>query len=92
MLGNWFKTSLVDGRDHGVCSAPRARLLGGAQGILVALAIGLAANLWAYWFSDAMVLRLYNAREVDATSAPALYASVQELTQRAHGCRCPGCT
>ena len=24
-------------------------------------------NLWAYWFSDTMVLKLYNASEVDAT-------------------------
>ena len=36
--------------------------LGGAQGMLVALAFGVATNLAAYWFSDKMVLRMYNAR------------------------------
>ena len=47
------------------------------------LALGLATNLWAYWYSDTMVLKLYNAREVDATSAPQLYATVKDLAGRA---------
>ena len=40
-------------------------------------------NIFAYWFSDAMVLRMYNAQEVDAASAPQFYGLVQELSQRA---------
>jgi Zn-dependent protease with chaperone function len=40
-------------------------------------------NLWAYWFSDTMVLRLYDAREVDARSAPQFHAIVSELAARA---------
>jgi heat shock protein HtpX len=40
-------------------------------------------NLWAYWFSDKMVLRMYNAHEVDETSAPQLYNMVRELAGRA---------
>ena len=27
-------------------------------------------NVWAYWFSDKMVLKMYKAREVDAASSP----------------------
>src|SRR5512140_1974502 len=57
--------------------------IGGANGMLLALAIGGAMNLFAYWFSDKMVLRMYNAREVDAASAPQFYGLVQELAQRA---------
>jgi heat shock protein HtpX len=40
-------------------------------------------NLFAYWFSDKMVLRMYNAQEVDETSAPQLYSMVKELAGRA---------
>ena len=57
--------------------------VGGAQGMIVALALGAGLNFVAYWFSDAMVLRMYNAREVDAHSAPQFYAMVTELARRA---------
>jgi heat shock protein HtpX len=57
--------------------------LGGAQGMLVALVLGGAMNLWAYWFSDKMVLRMYNAQEVDESTAPGLYRMVRELAERA---------
>src|SRR5206468_2404552 len=53
------------------------------KGMLIALALGAATNLWAYWFSDTMVLKLYNAQEVDRATAPQLYAIVTELAQRA---------
>jgi heat shock protein HtpX len=56
---------------------------GGANGMLLALALGGAMNIFAYWFSDAMVLRMYNAQQVDAASAPQLYNVVRELSQRA---------
>jgi heat shock protein HtpX len=51
--------------------------------MVLALLLGGAMNLWAYWFSDKMVLRLYNAQEVDETSAPGLYRMVRELAGRA---------
>jgi heat shock protein HtpX len=40
-------------------------------------------NFFSYWFSDTMVLKMYNAREVDATTAPQFYRMVQELAQKA---------
>jgi heat shock protein HtpX len=58
-------------------------MLGGGQGMLFALLIGLGTNLWAYWFSDSMVLRMYNAQEVDAASAPQVYGIVEELVKNA---------
>jgi heat shock protein HtpX len=57
-------------------------MLGGGQGMLLALLIAVGMNFWAYWFSDKMVLRMYNAQEVDAASAPQVYGLVQELAQR----------
>src|SRR5512134_201614 len=58
-------------------------VIGGQQGMLVALAIGGALNFAAYWYSDKMVLAMYRAQEVDATSAPQLYGMVRELAGRA---------
>ncbi len=57
--------------------------IGGQQGMLLALVFGGAMNLWAYWFSDKMVLKMYRARQVDAASSPYLYNMVKELAGRA---------
>ena len=82
MLGNWFKTGLLMAAIMALFGVVGA-LIGGGQGMLLALAIGAVMNFWAYWFSDTMVLRLYRAREVDQASAPQLYGRVQELATRA---------
>jgi heat shock protein HtpX len=82
MLGNWFKTGLLMAAIMALFGMVGA-VLGGGQGMLLALALGLGINLWAYWFSDTMVLKLYRAQEVDATSAPQLYNSVRELAAHA---------
>jgi heat shock protein HtpX len=58
-------------------------MLGGKQGMMLALLFALGMNFFSYWFSDKMVLKMYNAQEVDASSAPQFYAMVQELAQRA---------
>jgi heat shock protein HtpX len=82
MFGNWLKTSLLMAAIVALFGTVGA-LLGGAQGMLLALVLGGAMNLWAYWFSDRMVLRMYNAQEVDETTAPGLYRIVRELSERA---------
>jgi heat shock protein HtpX len=51
--------------------------------MLIALALGGAMNFWAYWNSDKLVLRMYNAQAVDETSAPEFYGMVRELSERA---------
>ena len=58
-------------------------LLGGRGGAMIALVIALGTNIFAWWSSDKMVLRMHNARPVTRASAPELYALVQELAQRA---------
>jgi heat shock protein HtpX len=57
--------------------------VGGRQGMVVALLVALGLNFFSYWFSDKLVLKMYNAREVDETSAPQFYRMVAELVQRA---------
>jgi heat shock protein HtpX len=58
-------------------------LLGGRAGMTMALVIALGMNFFSYWFSDKLVLRMYNAKEVDASSAPQFYRMVEDLAQRA---------
>ena len=57
--------------------------VGGRQGMVVALLIALGLNFFSYWFSDKLVLKMYNAREVDETSAPQFHRMIAELVQRA---------
>ena len=59
------------------------RMLGGQAGMMLALAVALAMNFVSYWFSDKIVLRMYNAREVDESSAPQFVGMVRELATRA---------
>lgn len=82
MFGNWLKTAILMAGILALFGVVGAAL-GGGQGMLIALLIGGAMNFFAYWFSDKMVLRMYNAQEVDETSAPMLYSMVRELAQRA---------
>jgi heat shock protein HtpX len=58
-------------------------MLGGKAGMMLALAVAVAMNFFSYWFSDKLVLRMYNAQEVDESSAPQFYRMVRELAQRA---------
>jgi len=57
--------------------------IGGQQGMLIALLFGGGMNLWAYWFSDKAVLKMYKARQVDESTSPYLYNMVRDLSQRA---------
>ncbi len=56
---------------------------GGAKGTVFALLFVLVMNFVTYWYSDKIVLRMYNAKEVSRADAPSLYAIVEELTSRA---------
>jgi heat shock protein HtpX len=58
-------------------------LIAGEGGALIAFAIALAMNGWAYWNSDKMVLRMHNARPVTRDSAPELVGLVEQLARRA---------
>ena len=60
------------------------QMIGGQTGMLIALLVAVGMNFFSYWFSADMVLKMYNAREVDASSAPQFYGMVAELAQRAN--------
>ena len=77
-MGNWFKTTVLFAAILALFMMIGG-LIGGREGMMMALLLGGGMNFFAYWFSDKMVLRMYNAREVDAASAPEFYGVVQEL-------------
>lgn len=56
---------------------------GGRQGMVIALVLAAGMNFFSYWFSDKIVLRMYQAQEVTPEQAPDLYQMVQALSQRA---------
>lgn len=82
MINNWFKTTLLMAAIVALFGVV-GMALGGRNGMLMALVFGGAMNLFAYWNSDKMVLRMYQAREVDAASGGSFYALVADLAQRA---------
>jgi heat shock protein HtpX len=58
-------------------------LLGGPQGMVIALIFAGGMNLVSYWYSDRIVLKMYNAHEVSESHAPELYGMVRELAAQA---------
>jgi len=57
--------------------------IGGRNGMLVAFGIACATNLFAWWNSDRMVLRMQNAQPISPQDAPELYRMTEQLAQRA---------
>jgi heat shock protein HtpX len=57
------------------------QMLGGQQGMVLGLGMAIVMNVGSYWFSDKIVLRMYNAHPVDEAQAPELYAIVRNLAQ-----------
>jgi heat shock protein HtpX len=57
--------------------------VGGSNGLVIALLFAGAMNVFAYWSSASMVLRMYKAQTVTAAQAPDLYEMVDRLRQRA---------
>ncbi|MHB1246473.1 MAG: zinc metalloprotease HtpX [Sulfuriferula sp.] len=82
MFGNWLKTSILMAGIV-VLFGTVGMLLGGQKGMLIALLFAGGMNIYAYWFSDQMVLKMYNAQQVDAATAPEFYGIVADLAQRA---------
>lgn len=81
-MNNWLKTTILMA---GIIAlfAMIGGMIGGKSGMLLALLLGGGMNVWAYWNSDKMVLRMYNAHQVDARTAPELYGMVEELARNA---------
>ena len=58
-------------------------LLGGQNGMLIAFVVAIGMNAFSYWNADKVVLRMFNARQVDARSAPQFYGIIEQLARQA---------
>jgi heat shock protein HtpX len=58
-------------------------LMGGSTGMLIAFVVACGMNLFSYWNSDKMMLRMHNAREINAESAPDLFNMIAKLARTA---------
>ena len=57
--------------------------LGGSQGMTIALVVACGMNVFSYWFSDRLVLRMYGAREIGEAEAPHIVRLVRARAARA---------
>ena len=57
--------------------------LGGREGMWIAFFMAVVMNIGSYWFSDKIVLSMYNAQEVTEAEAPGLHDLVKQLAERA---------
>ena len=65
-------------------------LIGGAMGMVIALALAAALNLVSYWNADKIVMRMYRAQPVDETHPNAVVrAYVADVLQMAEGAGLP---
>lgn len=58
-------------------------LVGGKAGMMIALIFAIVTNFISYWYSDSIVLRIYNAKELSRSDAPQIHSIVEELAKNA---------
>ena len=54
-------------------------LFGGVTGLIVAFGFALLMNLWTYWFSDKLALRMAGAHQVTPEQEPRLHRMVEDV-------------
>jgi heat shock protein HtpX len=79
-MGNSVKTVLLLGALSGLLLVI-GELVGGANGLMMAFVFAVLMNAGSYWFSDKIVLRMYNAQQVGPEHP--LYQMTARLAQRA---------
>ncbi len=84
MFGNWIKTFVLMAGITALFGAVGAAF-GGSGGMIMALCLAGAMNVYAYWFSDKAVLKMYGAQEISAdnTEFRSYYNMVKELAENA---------
>jgi heat shock protein HtpX len=88
MLGNWIKTFVLMAGITALFGAVGIAL-GGQSGMLLALLFAAGMNVYAYWFSDKAVLKMYGAQEINAENNygdgqfRSYYNMVKELAENA---------
>lgn len=79
-MGAMAKTLLMMGVLTGLLAALGYIFLGGLAGLIFFVALAAAFNLFAYWKSDSLALRMAGAHEVTPEQEPRLHRIVDEVT------------
>ncbi len=58
-------------------------MIAGEGGMMIALMVAIAMNVFSYWNSDKLVLRMYGAKAVNETTAPDYVRIVRRLSENA---------
>ena len=82
-MGNQIRTTLLLALMT-VFMVMVGKMLGGRQGMVIALIFAGGMNFFSYWFSDKLVLKMYRAQAVTPQQAPELFDIVRQLSQRAN--------
>src|SRR5215218_6142526 len=80
-MANGLKTALLLGALSGLLLVI-GDLIGGQQGLVMAFVFAAVMNLGSYWFSDKIVLRMYNAQQVEPSHP--LYQLTERLARQAN--------
>ena len=80
-MGNALKTTLLLGLMTGLLLVI-GDLVGGRNGLMIALGVAGVMNFVSYFFSDKIALAMYGAKAVTREEAPRVYRIVEQLTQR----------
>ena len=79
---NIFKTAVLMALMTGLMVAVGGAI-GGSSFAMIMLVISIGMNFFSYWFSDSIVLKMYNAREVSEADAPQLWGIISKLAKNA---------
>lgn len=83
MWYNQFKTVILLSGLSGILMA-LGGFIGGFAGVTAALVLSLVINFFSYFYSDKMILNMYNAQILDTNRYSWVYQIIQELTSRAN--------
>jgi heat shock protein HtpX len=83
MNSNSFKTVFLLGLLTGLLLGV-GYLIGGQNGLGIALFISVAMNFFSYWFSDKIALAMYSAKPITKAEAPHLYEIVENVCKKAN--------
>lgn len=57
--------------------------IAGSDGMIIAFVVAVGLNFASFWFSDKIVLKMYNAHEIGRSDAPELYDMIDRLRTNA---------
>ena len=79
-IKNQFKTVVLLGALTGILLLV-GQLVGGPQGLTIALIFSIIMNFGADGFSEKMVVAIYRAKEMKESDNPRLFKMVREVAQ-----------